>query len=1320
MQINNNIKVVNKTFIFRILFLLPLFLSKQISAQVTVAGIFSDNMVLQQNAEVSIWGWSNSGDTITISGSWNQKTVTAITDEHNKWIARLQTPEAKTDGSSYSVTIQGKNTIVLNDVLIGEVWLLSGQSNMDMPLGNWSWANTVIEGSAQAIATANFSNIRLITVNRKSASIPQTDITNSSAQKWQVCTPTTAKSFSAVGFFFGRELHQNLNIPVGLVCSSWGGSSCEAWTNEKSLDFVPDYAGKGPWNSNKTDDNHTATVLHNGMIAPLVPFNFAGVCWYQGETNVGRAEQLTTLFPAMIEGWRSDFQKENLPFYFVQLAPYGGFAAQSLFEFWEAQTNTLNLHHTEMAETLDVGDPDDIHPTRKEPVGSRLAKKALANVYGQNSLVFAGPRYDSLKIENDSIRLFFTHTGTGLKTLNGDLKNFEIAGSNNYFYTAKARIDGNEILVWSPFVSAPKNVRYAYQKNATASWFNNEGFPAIPFRTNPPSWIKPLQSTVLVDKDLINEGEMVKIRWTTVGADTVKLNNEKIAFSGKLELIPDSSTTYNLTASKGNNSESVSNTVYVIPDNLNSWAKGKTVISSSIRLGNEPKLVTDENKKTYWSSVISDNQWITLDLGEIIPVELVILQWGEGFGNTYEIEISDDKTNWISIYSEIKGDGGIDFIPNLNQKGRYIRIYGKIRSSLTRGFEIKELDIYSPEKRETGTLKDKNGQVLRGTPMILGKNLTASVEFASDIKNWKSIKNNGFNTIRVCWVDPWYKNHEHDYWSVSDVLPYFDKCVENALASGMNIIINYHDVGAQQKFDTGYSFELEAEFWDAIAPRYKDNDLVYYEIANEPTFKMDDYLNPVFKENLLKIYNNIRQVAPERQILMFSFNTIVNDIINVVEDYKSEIDWDYTSVAYHMYNSTSSIAVQSLMAYHRVICTEWNYDHVSKRENFEYIKQVDGFKQNSETMEKLGSGWIDWRDWSDNSLNELLDTLIIDAKMKDYWWGTPDTDIKVSGIKISENKIKLKSGESKKLAAYVYPALAGNQNITWSSSNNEYVSVSQDGLITAKATQNKTAVISVQTEEGNFSSLCEVQVIGPEKKGAYPDGGTHKIPGSINSTHYDLGGEGVGYHDFNAGNGGDGIRQEQGVDTEFRLPEGSIGGIQSGEWLEYTIDVEEEGFYDIEILFATPGSFGKFHIEFDEEDKTGLVYVRPSKGFSDFSPTKISNVTLKKGVQVMRIHFDFATFNMGTINITKAITSSVASDFNHDLKIFPNPVLDKLFIQTTKNIKHIVIQTISGQTILKENFTNNSYIDFKNITKGSYIVQLVGNDYVKTRTIIKL
>jgi hypothetical protein len=841
------------------------------------------------------------------------------------------------------------------------------------------------------------------------------------------------------------------------------------------------------------------------------------------------------------------------------------------------------------------------------------------------------------------------------------------------------------------------------------------------FRTNPATWIEPFKLFFLADKELIKEGEPVSFRWLSMGAEKIMLNDKSVPFSGILEGYPDTTTNYTLNLEAGQNKMSKTNKVFVIPGDLNNWSLNKTLEVSSNQSGYQATLAVDDNIATTSKSNVSNNQCLYIDLGEEIPVELVIFEWGNGFAESYDLEVSNDGVTWTTVFSENNGDGGIDFIPLKEAIGRYVRIMCKTRSLLTGGFEIREMGIYSKEFRQTGTLLDINGEIIRGTPMVLGKNLAPSVAFALDVKNWETIKNNGFNTIRVCWVDPWYKDHDKSYWKVSEVLPYFDKCVENAVETGMNIIINYHGVGSQQDFDKSYTFAFETEFWDSIAPRYRDNDLVYYEIANEPTFNMNDYLKPVFKQNLMNIYNHIRLAAPERQILMFSFNTIASDIVQIVENYKTGLDWDFTSVAYHMYNANTSEAVRKLMAYHRVICTEWNYDHVSKRGNFEYIKRVDGFKENSQTMEAIGSGWIDWRDWSDITLNELLDTLITDARIKNYWWGIPDPNIRATGIKISEISVRLKSGDSKQLTAVVYPALAGNQEVTWSSTNDDFVSVDENGLITAKATQNKSAVITVKTNDGNFSAECKVQVMAPEKKGAYPDGGAHLIPGSINPTYYDLGGEGVGYHDLTETNAGTGIRPEQGVDTEFRLPEGTIGGIQTGEWLEYTIDVQKEGLYNIEILFASPGSFGTFHIEFDETDKTGLVYVKPSPNFSTFRPTIIENIHLNQGVQVMRIHFDYAAYNMGTILIKSALPTKT-NDLNKpaSIVIYPNPATDDLFISGSEKINHFTIQNLTGQIVLKGNFQNKNFIDLRNLTKGSYFVRLCGEDFITTNTFIKL
>ncbi len=617
-------------------------------------------------------------------------------------------------------------------------------------------------------------------------------------------------------------------------------------------------------------------------------------------------------------------------------------------------------------------------------------------------------------------------------------------------------------------------------------------------------------------------------------------------------------------------------------------------------------------------------------------------------------------------------------------------------------------------------LKDTAGNILRGTPMVLGKSLNKSVNFATDVNNWETIKNNGFNTIRVCWVDPWYKDRGEDNWTVSEVLPYFDKCVQNATETGMNVIINFHNVNAQQNYDTDFNFELEKEFWDSIAPRYKDNKLVLYEIVSEPTSNLSDYLNPTFKQNLLDIYKTIRVAAPNREILMFSFGSIAINLIDIVKQYKDSIEWDKTSVAYHMYNNNSSYAIKALMGDYRVICTEWNYNHVGKLPENDNIKEVDGYKQNSQALEKLGSSWVDWRDWDDTTLNEI-DTLIFDAMVKDYWWGKPVAGLQVTGIKLLQDSITISWNSAKQLTAIVSPALAENQNIIWTSSDTVNASVNQKGEVTSKVSSINLATITATSVDGGFSAICSVKNIKPAQKRPYPQDSVHVVPGVINATYFDMGGEGVGYHDYDDSNSGNGIRQDQAVDTEFRIEEGSIGGIQTGEWLEYTIDVQEEGTYTFEILFATPSRSGKFHITINGIDITGTTNVRITGDYNKFKSTTIENIALEKGEQVMRIYFDFAFYNMGTITISKSIGSYVeTNDHQKNIKVFPNPAQNELSVTGYQTINNYFIQTISGQIIKKGNFLNSSTIDISFLPRGNYLISLVGESFFVTKKIIKL
>ena len=439
------------------------------TAAVKPAAVFCDNMVLQCDAKVPVWGTADSGEQVTVA--FRDQEVSTVA-KGGKWVVWLQ--PLKT-GDPGELTITAGYTITIENVLVGEVWVCSGQSNMQ-------WSLAAADNAQEEIAAANYPNIRLFTVARHVAAEPVDDCRG----RWSACTPESAKGFSAVGYFFGRHLNKELDIPIGLINSSWGGTIAEAWTSRPGLETDQDFkpilqrrdAGFNPKNPNQ------ASVLFNGMIRPLLPFAIRGAIWYQGESNRDRAEQYAKLFPAMITDWRKNWGQGDFPFLFVQLAPYRyGNQPTALAELWEAQQKTLSLPATGMAVTTDIGNFRNIHPKNKQDVGKRLALWALAKTYGKE-LVCSGPLYESMSIEDDKIRVKFKHLGGGLVAKDGSLTEFTIAGEDQKFVEATAAIDGDTIVVHSDEVAKPVAVRFAWHETPSPNLFNKEGLPASPFRTD--------------------------------------------------------------------------------------------------------------------------------------------------------------------------------------------------------------------------------------------------------------------------------------------------------------------------------------------------------------------------------------------------------------------------------------------------------------------------------------------------------------------------------------------------------------------------------------------------------------------------------------------------------------------------------------------------------------------------------------------------------------------------------------------------------------------------------------------------------------------
>jgi len=487
-------------------------------AEVSLPNIFTDHMVLQRNQKDRVWGWAEPGEKITVTIQDQSHPATA--DDDGNWIVMLDPMKA---GGPFDLVAKCEhNTVTIKDVLIGEVWICSGQSNM-----RWTVSNS--NDPDIEILTANYPKIRLITIPNVGTQEPQKNFPG----KWEVCSPQTVPGFSGVGYYFGRQLYQTLKVPVGLINNAWGGSACEAWINRELLEnddrFEPlmkhwneieaNYdevkvaaaykmqlekwreryaaarnAGQPLPNRprpprNPLRGNQRPANIYNGVLKPTIGYGIRGVIWYQGESNASRAYQYRDLFPLMIQSWRDEWKQGAFPFYWVQLADYRDEKPEPGDSDWaelrEAQTMTMKLPNTGQAVITDLGESHDIHPRNKQDVAKRLARWALAKDYGYD-IAYRSPEYQSMEQQDDKIELTFDHVGKGLDTF--DVRTpigFTIAGEDQKFVNAKAKIIGKDkIVVWSDAVSNPVAVRYAWADNPICNVQSADGLKLTPFRTD--------------------------------------------------------------------------------------------------------------------------------------------------------------------------------------------------------------------------------------------------------------------------------------------------------------------------------------------------------------------------------------------------------------------------------------------------------------------------------------------------------------------------------------------------------------------------------------------------------------------------------------------------------------------------------------------------------------------------------------------------------------------------------------------------------------------------------------------------------------------
>lgn len=455
------------------LFLVIFGFTANVSAEIKLPKVFADHMVLQRGQNVALWGWAEPGESVQIQTPFERQQMTA--NEEGKWMTRLRPMRA---GGPIEITLKGTNEIVLKDILIGDVWVCSGQSNME-------WRVKSSNNPDEEVANANWPNIRLFDVKKTPKIDPANDVELDAP--WLPCSPESISNFSAVGYFFGRKLHQELNIPIGLISTNWGGTRIEPWTPPAGFEAV-DAVKEIPNNINRENYNQgTPTALYNGMVHGLVPFSIKGAIWYQGESNRHDGMLYHEKMKALITGWRKVFEQPNLPFYYVQLAPfiYKNDQPDVLPKLWESQLATLSVPHTGMAVTTDIANLNDIHPKNKQDVGLRLALWALAKDY-RRPVVYSGPLYRSMISEGNRIRLLFDHAN-GLSSSDGKpLTWFTIAGEDGKFVDATAEIDCGTIVVSSPDVPNPTAVRFGWHQEAEPNLVNSAGLPASPFRTDGP------------------------------------------------------------------------------------------------------------------------------------------------------------------------------------------------------------------------------------------------------------------------------------------------------------------------------------------------------------------------------------------------------------------------------------------------------------------------------------------------------------------------------------------------------------------------------------------------------------------------------------------------------------------------------------------------------------------------------------------------------------------------------------------------------------------------------------------------------------------
>ena len=701
-------------FLFLVLCLIYPF-NNTIHAQLEVPGIFSNGTVLQRNIAIPVWGKAaaNSSVSVTLAGISSETTA----DANGDWYVELSSREA---GGPYALTIEsGDDQVSISSVYIGDVWLASGQSNMELEVNSADSASAVV-------AAANDPKIRQFKIPKGLADEPSDELPSGSA--WTPATSSYVGNFTAVGYFFARELRKHYDVPIGIINSSYGGSRIETWMSDEMLGY-----DESDTTLANGESERQPTVAYNKMIYPILKYAIKGIIWYQGESNGDSMEDALAygeLFKTHIQGWRELWGNEELPFIWVQLPNYG--VAYDEPQSWDAwpqlragQSSALSLPYTGEAVTIDVGGTD-IHPKYKQPVGYRLSLIARKLVYGED-IVYSGPRYKSNRLREDGkIEINYNYLGSGLMAQDsdgGEVYGFAVEDDNGNLEWADAVIDGDQVLVWNDDIPEPGIVRYAWEYNpADVNLYNEEGLPAAPFLdyVNPGFKIAKFEAA----SEVIEEGRSTTLTWLVFGASSIMLDGEPVDSSGSKVVTPDSTTIFTLIAENRENTEekdTANVTVIVLDPGQINRALGGDVKASTFEAccGEEltPDLAVDGDFETRWSSAWQtgdgttdpdpnldddpDDEWISVSLGDYaIDIAQVIIYWEDSYGSQYDIDVSYDGYNWTTVYEERSGNGGEDNIEfDIHPGGKFIRMHGLERATQY-GYSIWEISVY-------GTISEK-------------------------------------------------------------------------------------------------------------------------------------------------------------------------------------------------------------------------------------------------------------------------------------------------------------------------------------------------------------------------------------------------------------------------------------------------------------------------------------------------------------------------------------------------------------------------------------------------------------------------------------